>query len=107
MIDLCTTCVYGPTCTRRVYAGVPIWYCNEFDDSDAPSGVLRAPENPAQPVEDETSDTSPKEPDSVNSSCDEAGEEPDLKGLCVNCENRRSCLMPKPEGGVWHCEEYL
>ena len=28
------------------------------------------------------------------------------RGLCSNCEERRSCAFPKPEGGVWHCEEY-
>jgi len=28
------------------------------------------------------------------------------KGLCSNCENCESCVYPKPEGGVWHCEEY-
>ncbi len=33
------------------------------------------------------------------------GEE--FKGLCVNCANRHTCLCPKPEGGVWHCEEYV
>jgi hypothetical protein len=27
-------------------------------------------------------------------------------GLCVNCEHRQSCTHPKPEGGVWHCENY-
>lgn len=29
------------------------------------------------------------------------------RGLCVNCANRETCLYPKPEGGVWHCEEYM
>lgn len=29
------------------------------------------------------------------------------KGLCVNCANRFDCLLPKAEGGVWHCEEYI
>jgi hypothetical protein len=29
------------------------------------------------------------------------------KGLCMNCANRETCLYPKPEGGVWHCEEYM
>jgi hypothetical protein len=29
-----------------------------------------------------------------------------LKGLCMNCAYRETCLYPKPEGGVWHCEEY-
>jgi len=27
-------------------------------------------------------------------------------GLCVNCEDRETCVYPKPDGGVWHCEEY-
>jgi hypothetical protein len=31
----------------------------------------------------------------------------DYKGLCVNCANRETCLLPKAEGGVWHCEEYV
>jgi hypothetical protein len=29
-----------------------------------------------------------------------------LKGLCVNCANLGTCTFPKPESGVWHCEEY-
>ncbi|MBZ5623867.1 MAG: hypothetical protein LAQ69_34965 [Acidobacteriia bacterium] len=28
-------------------------------------------------------------------------------GLCSNCENRETCIYPKPEGGVWRCEEYV
>lgn len=31
---------------------------------------------------------------------------PAAKGLCVNCDNLKTCTYPKPEGGVWHCEEY-
>jgi len=27
-------------------------------------------------------------------------------GLCVNCDSRYVCIYPKPEGGVWQCEEY-
>jgi len=29
-----------------------------------------------------------------------------VKGLCINCENRSTCKYIKPNGGVWHCEEY-
>jgi len=29
-----------------------------------------------------------------------------FKGLCMNCDNRFECQLPRPEGGVWHCEEY-
>jgi hypothetical protein len=28
-------------------------------------------------------------------------------GLCSNCDNRETCTYPKPEGGVWRCEEYV
>lgn len=30
----------------------------------------------------------------------------DCKGLCVNCAYRDTCLLPRAEGGVWHCEKY-
>jgi hypothetical protein len=28
------------------------------------------------------------------------------RGLCINCDVRNTCTFPKPEGGVWFCEEY-
>jgi hypothetical protein len=27
-------------------------------------------------------------------------------GLCTDCENRATCTFVRPQGGVWHCEEY-
>ncbi len=27
-------------------------------------------------------------------------------GLCVNCEERATCTLPRPECGVWHCESW-
>ncbi len=32
--------------------------------------------------------------------------EGDLLGLCITCENLKSCRLPKPASGVWMCEEY-
>ncbi|MFC1733170.1 NAD(P)H-dependent oxidoreductase subunit E [candidate division KSB1 bacterium] len=29
-----------------------------------------------------------------------------VNSICINCENRLTCKFIKPEGGVWHCEEY-
>jgi len=29
-----------------------------------------------------------------------------LLGLCVNCNQLAQCTYPRPEGGVWSCEEY-
>jgi hypothetical protein len=28
------------------------------------------------------------------------------KGLCKNCKKRKTCTLPKPDGGLWRCEEY-
>ena len=30
----------------------------------------------------------------------------ELPGLCRNCARLVDCTYPKPEGGVWHCDEY-
>lgn len=28
-------------------------------------------------------------------------------GLCVNCDERKSCKIRKAEYVIWHCEEYI
>ena len=28
------------------------------------------------------------------------------KGLCRNCKKKETCALPRPEGGVWRCEDY-
>ena len=38
-----------------------------------------------------------------NSEAEDSGE---YKGLCKNCRKQKSCRLPKPEGGVWRCEDY-
>jgi hypothetical protein len=32
--------------------------------------------------------------------------EADLLGLCITCDNLKSCNLSKPASGVWMCEEY-
>ena len=34
------------------------------------------------------------------------GEDRPLRGLCVNCDEREFCKLPKAPAGVWFCEEY-
>ncbi len=34
------------------------------------------------------------------------GGAPPLQDLCGSCEKSRSCTLPRPEGGVWHCASY-
>ncbi len=36
--------------------------------------------------------------------CGESEEQP--PGLCKTCAVRTECKYPKPESGVWHCDEY-
>jgi hypothetical protein len=37
---------------------------------------------------------------------DALAEEDYPMGLCANCDNLKVCQMPKPQSGVWNCEEY-
>ena len=40
------------------------------------------------------------------SSTDRGEKEVQYKGLCSTCEIRETCSFPKPEWGVWQCDEY-
>jgi glutamate dehydrogenase (NAD(P)+) len=42
----------------------------------------------------------------ISSSAKVEAEEETFHGLCVNCRNDATCILPRPEGGVWRCEEY-
>ncbi|KPK84315.1 MAG: hypothetical protein AMJ81_05935 [Phycisphaerae bacterium SM23_33] len=84
--DLCSTCSDAETCGQAGRSVRPVFFCELFRASaPGPTAGVATPA-PGRPAGQQ--DTS------------------DLKGLCVNCENRKSCAMPKPEGGIWHCEEY-
>lgn len=82
--DLCSTCGHAETCGNRSTPQRPIFFCELFEVSAPPPAVTPAAAREPAPRHD-------------------AGE---YKGLCVNCENRSTCALPKPEGGIWHCEEY-
>lgn len=94
--DLCATCRHLAYCKYPKEKGHPIHYCSEHEawedyNVHVSLALLKTKDadpnpNPETPVE-EIEDNRPK-------------------GLCVNCENRETCNFPKPEGGVWHCEEY-
>jgi len=84
---LCSVCANAPTCDYRRAPLQPVRECCDFE-----------PETPQVPIVSPT--VSP-----LKSIAE--GENPGrYAGLCVNCEHRETCTYPKPEGGVWHCEEY-
>jgi hypothetical protein len=90
---LCCTCIFATECANAACAEVPVVHCEEFDDRIASplgtmgTGVMTG----LRPRKD-----SRKKMDV----------DPELKGLCINCDNRKICKHPKPVGGVWYCEEY-
>ena len=88
---LCLSCRNAPACTYPRVPGQPTLQCEEFDGSSAsPLKVVPKP-FPSTAI----SPASLFEESSNN-----------LKGLCTLCECRGTCTYPRPEGGVWHCEEY-
>jgi len=88
---LCLTCQNAPECTFPRDAARPVWQCEEF------MGEGRAPERVS------VEGYGPSRTGMIEA-------EKDLGswiGLCKNCANRETCRYPKPDGGIWRCEEYL
>jgi len=59
--------------------------------------------------EDETHEVSRKDPAKNKPTTDKPEKNRDdgeIVDLCATCVKRDTCTLPKPEGGVWHCEEY-
>ena len=88
--SLCSTCKNAVDCTFQKDRQKPALYCEEFEIDICPSVKTAGKEKsaPTASVDAEDEDSSK------------------FIGLCGNCDNRRTCAFPTPEGGVWHCEEY-
>ena len=86
-LGLCPTCRHASTCTFPRNGDRPVHFCEEFDGKeDKPAlTVVRHEEVPDR----EALANRKKYP-----------------GICSTCEKRETCTFPKPEGGVWQCEEY-
>ena len=87
---LCSTCDNDPGCTFAANREKPAWHCEEFRCDGASLGNT---------VSDDRAPLS-------RASAIVRNDTPHLMGLCGDCEDRKSCVFPKPEGGIWHCEEY-
>jgi hypothetical protein len=84
-LGLCSCCKSFQSCTYPKGVKRPVLQCAEF------SGIVRPPLRAAAPRSWEV----PKKPKKTKQ-----------QGLCGLCEDRSVCMYPKPEGGVWHCEDY-
>ena len=85
---LCSTCNHASECTFHPNPFSQVLQCEEFDDYVPPPRKKN--------VKTESSATALEDQDD---SCR-------LKGLCFHCQHRETCKFPKPEGGVWYCQEY-
>jgi len=83
---LCVSCKNAPKCDYLKIAKKPVLQCSEFQGFES-RPMKKAP------------DLKPKKPE-------EADDASKFMGLCRTCEIRKTCKYPKPEGGVWHCDEY-
>jgi hypothetical protein len=88
--SLCSNCRNAADCTFQKDSQKPALYCEEFEIDISPSPKIAGKEKPLPAAQVDAEDK-------------DSGK---FIGLCSNCDNRRTCAFPKPEGGVWHCEEY-
>ena len=89
-LGLCLTCENALACTFARDPNKPVFYCEEFEIEK--TSFIKPPGKKQLPA---TGPAAANDKDSTK-----------FIGLCSDCENRRTCAFPKPEGGVWHCEEY-
>lgn len=85
---LCSTCANAERCTFPRNRKHAIFDCEEFlrgDSSPTIAGEGRPPPRPEATPGDARSRRA---------------------ALCRDCEARETCELPKPEGGVWECQEY-
>ena len=92
-LGLCSYCKLELNCIFIRDPNRPVCECEEFEEITYVS--IQVPNQ--------------KNISSINSSKNPSAREdslPSYKGLCSNCEERATCVYPKPEGGVWRCDEY-
>jgi hypothetical protein len=80
---LCLNCRVAATCMYVRQRGGAVWHCDEYQEGGA------------EPVASLVEEVRP-----------EPKVEARAMGLCANCDVRDTCTLPRPQGGVWHCEEY-
>jgi len=94
--SICQTCIDASDCVHNQNGKImskSIWFCENFDNRTS----LQAAENERIYSEERSFQSSKPGPEEIPGR---------MKGLCINCDNRASCIFPIQDGGVWHCEEY-
>ena len=87
---VCLACKFDPDCIFEAASDRVALQCEQFE--------LGVRESPGQPP------TIPGSSSRRNAFYEE--DQDAYPGLCSNCQNWKTCIYPKPEGGIWRCEEY-
>lgn len=95
MRGVCSACKHDLFCIYARDFDRPPSQCEQFELGFMPAEIASAREREIAELETLARAPLPKEQDSDK-----------YLGLCVNCDHRADCIYPKPEGGVWRCEEY-
>jgi hypothetical protein len=86
IVGLCAHCINAADCTYPKDPDKPALNCDEF------AGYTERPAAKAAPRKNAAVEAEPA---------------PGLnRGLCRTCANSKDCTFPKPDGGIWRCEEY-
>jgi hypothetical protein len=92
-LGLCSCCRCAPDCTYPRESGRPLLECDEFDGISPPlNKMIKCMEKLSV--------------NRLSGPMSDAQGLSILRGLCAYCDGLNTCTYPKPEGGVWHCEEY-
>ena len=94
-LGLCALCSNRETCVFPRSQAV-LLNCDELDYPDGET-CLRTPRAKRKTIRAAAPERK----------ADSASGPGDFLGLCSTCEIREKCVFPKPEGGVWHCEEFV
>lgn len=84
---LCVTCKHTDHCDFPRAAGHAVLTCDEFEGES----VIRRRALVPQPAMTERAALANREW---------------YPGLCTTCTKLPTCTFPKPEGGVWNCDEF-
>ena len=96
--NICQTCIDASECVHYQNSQIvckPIWFCESFDNTSLPVAET-------EKIYSEARFSQSSKP-GISGIADISGR---MNGLCINCDNRSSCIFPIRDGGVWYCEEY-
>jgi len=92
---ICSNCKFSSECrSKKTYLG-SVHFCEEHELAD-----------PSQKVEKAKFISEAPKLNTLSTNAIEKDPPRPVMGLCSNCAHRESCGLPRPESGVWHCEEY-